>query len=487
MQQWIVDELETVDLPDVRLDRRLGCILERLSANPQASFPQAFRGRSELEAAYLFFANPRLDEHNVLAPHVAATLARVRAQPVVLLVQDTTEADLTRPQEVVGGPLSDEKRVGLFAHPLLAFSPDRLPLGTVGLHVWQRDPRSFGKRRTRKSRPIRDKESWRWLEGYRRACAVAAAAPQTEVVCLSDSEGDIYECLLEARPQPGRRGARFIIRACHDRRLAAGGGGEPEGAALARKLSEALARRPELTRLTVEVSRRVALPTEKRKRKKARPQRQAELVVRAARLRLRGPPRSGAGLPGGRLPDLEVNCVLAREEAPPEGQEAVEWLLLTDLPVGTAEEALKVVSYYCIRWQAEVFLAVLKGGCRLEGRQLEGPEGFRVWLAVCLVLAWRVLHLTMLGRRDPAAPCAVAFDEEEWRAAYTFVQGQAPAVAPTLGEMITVVAELGGYVRRGKGGGPPGPKVMWRGLQRLAEITACWRAFRPARSAVLNC
>lgn len=485
MQQWIIDELQTVDLPDTRLNDRLGVILERLSANPAASFPQAFKGRAELEAAYRFFTNPRTDERNVLAPHRDATLARIRAQPVVLLVQDTSEADLSRPQEVVGGPLSDLKRTGLFVHPLLAFTPDRLPLGTVHLDVWERDPKDFGKRRTRKARPIEAKESRRWPEGYRHACAVAEAAPDTEVICLSDSEGDLYEALLAARPQPGRQQARFLLRACHDRRLAAGVGGQEEEEP--RKLFAAVAAGPALATRTVEVSRRVALPTEKRKRKKARPQRQAEVTVRAARLKLRGPQRPGQGLPGGRLPDLEVNCVLVREEAPPAGQEAVEWLLLTDLPIDTVEEVLRVVSYYCVRWQAEVFFAVLKGGCKLEQRQLETSGRFKVWLAVGLVLAWRVLYLTMQGRRDPEVSCAVAFDEEEWQAAYTLVQGRAPAKAPTLGEMVTVVAELGGYVKRGKGGGPPGPKVMWRGLLRLAEITACWRAFGPHRSRVLLC
>src|SRR5262249_14921654 len=191
MQQWIVDELQPVDLPDRRLNDRLALLLDRLSTNPSASLPQACKGRAELEAAYRFFDNPRTDEDNVLAPHRDATLQRIRQHRVVLLVQDGTEADLTRPQEVVGGPLSDENRTGLILHPLLAFPPDRLPLGTVHLQVWARDPKQFRKRQTRRRRPIEAKESKRWPEGYRQACRVARAAPRTEVICLSDSEGDV--------------------------------------------------------------------------------------------------------------------------------------------------------------------------------------------------------------------------------------------------------------------------------------------------------
>jgi hypothetical protein len=487
MQQWIVDELETVDLPDARLNDRLALLLDRLSANPSASLPQACKGRTELEAAYCFFKNPRTNENNVLAPHVDATLQRIRQEKVVLLAQDTSEVDLTRPEEVVGGPLSDEKRIGLFIHPLMAFTPDRLPLGTVHLDVWARDPKTFRKRKTRKERPIEEKESRRWPEGYRQACVVARAAPDTEIICLSDSEGDIYESLQAAQPQPGQRMAHFIIRGYLNRCLAqkkakaAGEDAPPsDNEEQGRKLFEAVAAGPVLGTLTVRVSRRVALPTEKRKRKKARPKRKAVVTVRAARLRLRGPAR-----PGGRLADLEVNCVLAREENPPEGQEAVEWLLLTDLPIDTVDEVLQVVAYYCVRWCAEVFFGVLKGGCKLEQRQLETAERIKTCLAVLMIVAWRVLYLTMRGRRDPELPCEVVFEAEEWRAAFLFVDGKMPGQTPRLGEMIALVAELGGYIRRGKGGGPPGPKVMWRGLQRLMDIVECWRAFGAGNAGFL--
>src|SRR5436190_17886809 len=104
MQPWVVEELRTVVLPDKRLNGRLAVLLDRLSSSPSASLPQACNGRAELEAAYRFFDNPRASAANVLAPHRDATLRRVRAEPAVLLAQDTTEVDLTRPRERVGGP-----------------------------------------------------------------------------------------------------------------------------------------------------------------------------------------------------------------------------------------------------------------------------------------------------------------------------------------------------------------------------------------------
>jgi len=267
MQAWIVDELKTADLGDTRLNARLEKVLDDFSQRPTFSISAACKGRAEYEGAYRLFNNRRVDATKILAPHRDATLDRIRQHAVVLVAQDTSDFDLTRPQEQVGGPLSDEKHHGLYAHPLVAFTPECVPLGTVHAAIWARDPKHFRKRKTRKQRAIQDKESHRWLEGYRQACAVQAEAPDTTVICLSDSEGDIYEPLLEARPEPGVRKARFIVRACQDRCLA-----EDEPA----KLFAAVAAGPVLATLVVRVSRRAAKPGETRRRKKARPARQAK-------------------------------------------------------------------------------------------------------------------------------------------------------------------------------------------------------------------
>ncbi len=43
--------------------------------------------------------------------------------------------------------------------------------------------------------------------------------------------------------------------------------------------------------------------------------------------------------------------------------------------------------------------------------------------------------------------------------------------------MLRMVAELGGFLGR-KGDGEPGAQTLWRGLQRLDDITLAWLAFR---------
>src|ERR1019366_6300028 len=172
---------------------------------PSLKFPAACRGRAEVKAAYRFVDHPRLTVEILLAPHRQATIARIASHRVVILAQDTTENDLSRRRERMdgAGPLNDPTRLGLLVHPLFALTPERLPLGVVEVAIWARDPEAVArpakeKDAKRRKKPIEEKESFCWLQGYRQACVVAQACPKTQIVCVSDSDGDIFECYFEA-------------------------------------------------------------------------------------------------------------------------------------------------------------------------------------------------------------------------------------------------------------------------------------------------
>src|SRR5215211_6552730 len=138
---WAVEEMQDVALRDKRLNERLQLILSQLAAHPTASIPAACGGHAETSAAYRFFDNDKVDFDSVLQPHLDCTRTRIAAQPVVLLVPDTTEIDLTRPEQQVqgAGPLDGGARRGVFLHELHAFTPDGTPLGTVQAIPWARD------------------------------------------------------------------------------------------------------------------------------------------------------------------------------------------------------------------------------------------------------------------------------------------------------------------------------------------------------------
>lgn len=134
------------------------------------------------------------------------------------------------------------------------------------------------------------------------------------------------------------------------------------------------------------------------------------------------------------------------------------------------------MQWYLCRWQIEVYFRVLKSGCRIEQLQLQTRERLEAALALYLIVAWRVLYLMMVGRNSPELPCDVVFTTEEWEAVYLVTQRKKPPrQPPSLGEILVLVARLGGFLAR-KGDGPPGPKSIWIGLQRVRDFVAALEA-----------
>jgi hypothetical protein len=108
-----------------------------------------------------------------------------------------------------------------------------------------------------------------------------------------------------------------------------------------------------------------------------------------------------------------------------------------------------------------------------------------------MIVAWRIMYLTHLGRRCPELPCSVVFEEAEWKSVVAVDQaaeikkgkrskskgrGGGNTAEPTLGEMTLLVARQGGYLGR-KHDGPPGAQVMWQGLERVRNFAIAWQAF----------
>jgi hypothetical protein len=453
--EWIGEELQTVDLKDKRLDQRMGVVLDELSRRPQASPRAACSGYAEWMATQRFFDNEKVGPAQVMAPHHDATLQRMAQYRRVLCLQDTSELDFSGRQEIEGaGYLDSPHSQGFYLHPLVVVTEERLCLGSLWAKFYHRP--ELGIRQTRKQRPIQDKESVRWLEGYRQACAAAQQLPETQVISVQDAEGDIYEALLEvqkAGPDQPRR-AEHITRAAQDRRT-----DSTEGLLWAELLAS-----PLLGRVSFDLPKRGE-----------RAARKVTLEIHAKKVTLRAPARPK----GQRMPDLKVGAVLAREVDAPPGAGPVEWLLLTSLPVNTFEEAVQVMKWYTCRWEIEIFFKVFKSGCQVERLQLKEAERLLPAFALYMIIAWRILYLTMLGRATPEMSCAAVLEEAEWKAVWVVTQKKAPpAQPPHLAQMIKLIAELGGHKGR-KSEGPPGPKTMWEGLRRVFDLALAWNTFGP--------
>jgi len=465
-----------VDLGDQRLDGRAAILLSALGNRPHLSIPAACGGRAEMQAAYRFFDNDKVTFEKVLAPHADRTLQRMSGQEVVLLVQDTSEIDLTRPQQEVQGVGELEgPRRGVLLHAMHAYTPDGTPLGTVSAACLNRiDGVSHAqeplKQQKRKQTSIEQKESMRWLKGLRRAREIAGQLPQVQCICVCDSEADIYELFAEPRcGGDGKRSADWLVRACQDRALVV------EGQAQPRHLREALLAAPVLYEAHLLIrGRQAKTGVEDRARRQTRQSRQATVKVTAATVTLRAPWRGDR-----KLPPVTVNAVLVREENPPAGEPPVEWILVTTLPIGTLQQVRRVVEYYCVRWNIEILFRTLKTGCRIERRRFEHVDRILPCLMIYLIVAWRTMFVCRMGRDCPDADCQTLFEPSEWKALWTAVHHQKPPKKrPKLSEVVHLIARLGGYVEHPQH--EPGPQTLWIGLQRMYDLAWAWEIFGPA-------
>jgi len=452
VQDWAAEEFGGVRLGDARLEARAQVIARDFYARPQGQIPQACGTRAKTKAAYRFFDHPRTTMQALLQPHYEATARRARAEPVVLAVQDTTSLNYdAQPAIERLGPIgtSAERWYGLMVHDTLAFTPAGVPLGLIDVQCWARDAEAFGVKHQRKHRPIELKESHKWLKSVQAAAKLQAGAPHTQVVSVGDREADLFELFDQVRslaPAP-----QLLIRAAQNRALVA------EQA----KLWEHLAAQPVAGFQDLELARRGG-----------RAARSARLAISYARVMLK-PPQRLAG-----LAPVSLWAVLAREVDAPALAQPLEWVLLTTCEVHSLAQALEKLHWYTQRWGIEVYHRTLKSGCQIETRQLGNADRIQACLAIDLVVAWRILHLTRLGREHPEEPCTVYFEEAQWKALLTFVRRDAnvPATPPSLREATRMVASLGGFLGR-KGDGEPGTQTLWLGLQRLDDITAMYLVF----------
>jgi len=439
MCSWPQWELSTLNLGDTRRNERIRFMVEQMAIRPGVSVPEVFETHAEITAAYRALGSEATDPEAIRSAQRDACLGRMAGESVILAIQDTTSFNFTAHPATEGIGLIGDRSKGFLAHHVLAVSESGIPLGLWHQQVWTRDPDAPSTRDTWRERPLEQKESFRWVQALR---AVHETMPaHATVVTIGDREADIYEMFAEPRPE----GSELLIRNCSDRRLA-----PPE-----RRLWETVERVPVSGEFSISL-----------RRHPERAPRDARLQVRFCSVTL-DPPRFRVG--GVARAPVTVQAIAVQEVSP--AKTPIRWLLLTTLPVESFDAARACVRYYTLRWLIERYHYILKSGCKLEESQLRSVDRLERLLALCCVVAWRLLWLTYAARAEGDQPCTVAFTELEWRTLYHVRHGQPPLgqPPPPLREAVRWLGGLGGHPGR-KGDAEPGVKVLWRGLMRLQDI-----------------
>ncbi len=445
-------ELSGADLGDERLNRRLGLLADQLAERPDESFPRALDD-AQLEAAYRFFGNDRVSPEAILAPHFRQSARRAAERERILVVHDTTQFEFPGEAKREGlGRLIKPSAQGFFGHFSLALSADgaRVPLGLLALETVFRLDRSIGHKNWT---PAKNRgERARWLNCIDDAETLLAG--RTKAIHVMDREADSYAVLAGLAD----RGRDFVVRSFQDRVLV-----DHE----ARLREVARAAKPSIRR-EVPLSPRPHISGPKGERHPARRFRMASLSIAALAVELPCP--SEAGNVG--MATIQVNVIHVFEKRPPAGEAAVEWFLLTTLPIDTSDAVAFVVDCYRARWVIEEFFKALKTGCQYESRQLESADSLLNALAIFAPVAWRLLLLRHLARNDAKAPATAALTPKQLQVLKAVAKKPLPP-RPTVRDAMLAVAALGGHL---KNNGDPGWLVLGRGLHDLLLLELGWRA-----------
>jgi hypothetical protein len=340
-----------------------------------------------------------------------------------------------------------EQSLGVNVHSCIVQTPEGIPVGLLDQQVITREKNSSRQKthEEKRARPIEEKESNRWLETLRRA---AQNAPrQAKLVHIADREGDIYELYALAQ----RIGEDFIIRAVHDRLDVN-----------QVHVLHALRTSAPMGKTTVTV------PANHKNRKK---EREALLTIQYQCVEIQKP-RIRRNNDAVESP-LRLTLIRLAEENPPEGIEPIEWLLMTNLEIKNADDALRAAEYYKQRWKIERFHFVLKSGCAIEKIQQRSVEGLELLILMYSIISIHIMQLTFLSRNAPETPCDLILNEAEWKTLYRTANRtrSEPENPPSMEEAVRLIAKLGGHVGA-KSDGPPGLKVIWIGLNNLFLLMA---------------
>ena len=463
MGSWIEQELAGCAFADERLGKRFGVLMEQLSKGLGRTLPLACGDWAATKAAYRFLDNDRVSEQEILAGHFQATQARFAAvEGPILVLHDTTEFSFTRSDteavglthKVASGQKDQAGRqrmhtvCGILMHSSLAVTTDGLPLGLAAIKLWTR--KKFkgvnalmgrgldgGKHSVNTTRiPIEEKESIRWLENVRQSTANLGDAGRC--VHVGDRESDIYELFSEC----ASLATNFVFRTCVDRRS---GDGE-------QTVAETMREQPVRAVHQVEVTDAKG--------------RSSTAVVEMKYHRLEVCPPLGKEK---RYGSLRLTVIHASERGKPKDRDPVDWKLITNLPVRSKAEAIEKLDWYALRWKIETFHKILKSGCRAEDSKLRTAERLANLIAILCILAWRVMWLCLVNRVSPDLPASLVFTDTEIKLLERVVPAKESSRKRTVGDFLTRLARLGGYLNR-KSDAPPGNMVLWRGMARLTDI-----------------
>lgn len=435
-------------LGDRRRTKRLITIFDQMQRHPGGTLPEKVMAPADLKALYRFCATKSVTHGAIIESLRRYTLRRIaRHDGAVLIVHDATELDYSSLESLALqlGQIGKGTHRGYVCHNVIAVDPDTgevLGLLDQILHCRVRVPKkeTMEQHRNRASR-----ESLLWLKG------TGSLPDDQRLIDVADQGASTFE-FLEHETRSGRR---FVIRNGSVRKVSV----DADPASPEKYLKEYVQNLDALGYFTMDVQ------AQKGRRARA----DAAFAVRGGPIRLL-PPHAQNGLHS-RDP-LPIYVVYVSEVSdPPAGEKPIDWMLLTNEPVTTCDDALRVVGWYETRWVIEEYHKAMKTGCRIEDMQFTAVERLQPAIALLSAVALTLLNLRNVSRGEDAStrPASTLFSSDYVETLSVWRYGTIRR-SMTVKDFFFALARLGGHQNR-KHDKPPGWLILWRGWTKLQYLT----------------
>jgi len=448
-----------IDLGDKRRTTRLIQAVDDICRHPGGTLPDKFPIPADLRAFYRLMNCETVTHSLLLNAHADDTRRQIAVcdANTVLVLHDATELDYTTRQALAErmGQIGKGTGRGYLCHNSLAVRLSKDPTqGTVvpetlGLlsQILHRRAHVNKNETHKEARERVSRESRLWLRGVQ-ACGLAPAG--VRCVDVSDSLSDVFEYMAYEVEQD----RLFVLRAKENRRLA-----EPIGKNT--YLCDAVRAVKAVGQRTL----KIASP--------GRKTRTTQVQISFTPVCVAPPGRkSGDYAP---VP-LDLWAVRVWEPNTPEDEEPLEWILLTNCPVQTLQDAFERIDWYELRWIIEEYHKGMKTGCGIETLQFDTPEAAEPAIALLSAVATTLLRLRDAARAPDAdrRPATEVVDGVYVEALASCYPGRLKRNATVL-SFYMHVARLGGHQNR-KGDGYPGWLTLWRGWTKLEAIVTGFTA-----------
>jgi hypothetical protein len=435
------------DLGHQQRTRCLVKIADAIHRHPGGTLPHKLHAPKDYKAMDRLMNRPEVTHPSVLQAHCQRTVERMRqADGPVLVLHDTTELDYSGLRSIPDlGSIGGNRGRGYLCHNSLAFDPrQRQVLGLAHqiLHPRQIVGRKEGAQ-CKRERPGRESRLWP------RAVQAVGLPPADRLwVHVADRGSDTFEHLA----LHVAKGSSFVIRSL-GRRMIQPGHAATVRARVLRKYARSL---PLGGSKSVQIGARASQSAER-----------ATVGVAFAEVRVH-PPHVRRGEYEKR--PLPLWLVVVRELQPPAGRKALEWILLTNVPVRTEADAWERAGWYECRWVIEEYHKAQKTGCAIEDLQFSSSQALQPMIALLSVVAVTLLNLREASRDEATAQRrATAYVDRRYVAVLSAWRYGSQKEDMTVREFYLALARLGGHQNR-KRDRNPGWVVLWRGWMDLQHM-----------------